>query len=435
VASTTIGLLSIIFLLILLIVGTPIGVALGVTGALGIWYLNGLKVSLGVLAIVPYRETASWLLTVVPLFVLMGELAHVSEISREIYFTAHKWLGRLPGGLAMATVLGNAGFGFASGSTVAAAATFTRIALPEMDRLGYDRKQALGCIAAGGTLSALIPPSIALVIYGIVTEQSIGELLIAGIIPGIVSAGIYMGMIFIRGKINPQLAPAAHGVSWKEKISSLRGIWGILLLGMLVLGSIYTGFATPTEAGAIGAFGSLLIAFTRSKLTLHRLMDALLSTGRTTCSVFIIFIGAMIFSVFFAVSGVPSKIAFFIQTARVQPIFVLIGVYCMFIFLGMFIDTIAMQLLTLPIVFPIVLSLGYNPIWFGIMVVKMVEVGLITPPFGLNVYVVKGAAGADVNLGDVFRGIWPFLAMDFLTISILTAFPQMTLWLPGLMQR
>jgi len=427
-----VGVLGIVALLLLLFLGIHIGITLGVVGLVGMMVLVGPGGADNFIGSHPYSFTASYLLTVVPLFLLMGYLAYHSGITRDIFYAARVWLARLPGGLAMATIAGSAAFGAACASSLAAAAAMGKIALPEMKRYGYDSKLATGSVAAGGTIASMIPPSVLMVLYGIMTEQSIGRLLIAGFIPGMLSAFNFMLMIWIRVRRNPQLAPTISGVTWGERLSSVRGVWGVIVLGGIVMGGIYSGIFTPSEAGGIGAFGALLIALGTRKLNWSNFKDSLVETTRTTGMIFLIAVGAAIFVGFLAVSRIPFVFAEFVAGLDMPRLVVLAGFALIYIILGMLLDPLGLLLLTIPIIYPAALALGYDPIWFGVIIIKFLEIGLITPPVGLNVYVVKGVA-PDVPLEDIFRGIGWFFVVELFTLALLIAFPVIALWLPNQM--
>lgn len=429
------GLLGVVVMVLLLMMGLHVGAAMLTVGFLGYLAVSGnVGGSLGLLATTPYNTAATYAFSVLPLFILMGHFAFQGGISQDLYTTAYKWMGGLPGGLAIATTWAAAAFGAACGSSLASAATFTRISLPEMLRYGYDRKLASGCIAVAGTLAIMIPPSAAMVIYGIITGSNIGRLLIAGFIPGIISAAVFMMVVIVRVKMNPALAPQpAQRFGWGERLVALKGVWGILALLLLVMGGIYTGVFTPTEAGAVGAFGAFLIAFVRGGLKGGHLKQAMLESGQTTAMIFFIIIGAMVFGRFLAISRVGPEFTEFITGLSVPPIVIILGFMVMYIFLGMIMDAVAMMAITLPVVFPVVMALGYSDIWFGILIVKVVEIGMVTPPVGMNCYVVASVAGDQVKLEDVFRGVLPFVIGDSLTLSALIAFPVISLWLPGKM--
>jgi tripartite ATP-independent transporter DctM subunit len=364
----------------------------------------------------------------------MGYFAFHAGLTRGAFETARLWLARLPGGLAMATVAGCALFGACSGSGVAAAGAMGRVAIPEMLRYGYDKRLACGSISAAATLAVLIPPSIIMVIYAVLTEQSIGRLLIAGYIPGLLSAGLLMGMIYVRVKRRPALAPPVpFVVTWRQRFEALRRVWGITVLILLVLVGIYVGFVTATEAAALGAFGSLVLMAAARQLTWPNFRDALLETARTSGMIFLLLIGASLFSFFMAVSGLPQKLADVIVGANLSFAVVMLVVCLVYFFLGCFLDSISMMLLTLPVLLPVLVQLQVNLIWFGIIVVKLVEIGCITPPFGITVYVVKGVMGDSVTLEEVFSGIGWFLVMELVTLIILLLLPEISLILPNTM--
>lgn len=433
--STFVGYLGIALLILVIGLGLHIGVALALVGALGFSALVGFHGAIGLLRTTPFEISASYELSVVPLFLLMGLFAYHSGLSGRIYNAARLWVGRRPGGLVLATIAASALFGAACGSTVASAAIFTKIGLPEMLKYDHDKSLSAGAIAASGTLAVLIPPSTILVFYAILTEQSIGKLLIAGILPGILSAGLYLVMIVAKCSLNPKLTPKLREiVSFKTKIYSLRELWSFPLLVIIVVGGIYSGIFTATEAAAFGAFGAFFIVLLAQKKSSGEIVfNALLETARTTSMIFVIIIGAILFSRFLAVSRVPTELAGWIETLAAPRIIILSGFLILYIFLGMFLDAFGMLAITLPVIFPVIMRLGYDPIWYGILMVKVVEVGLITPPLGINVYVVKGAAGDLVSLEEIFRGVTPFLVMDIITLIILLLFPQIALFLPSKM--
>lgn len=431
---TTVGIAGIFALVGLLLCGVHVGVALGAVGVGGFVVLTNFAAGLGLLRTTPYSVASNFTFFAIPVFILMGQFANYGGLSEDIYTVVHKWLGRVRGGLAMATTASCAAFAAACGSSVATAATFTQVALPEMLKFGYDRRLAAGAIAASGTLGALIPPSGLMIIYGIITEQSIARLLIAGFIPGIVSALIYIAMISVWMVVRPEMAPVlAAAASWKEKIFSLYRVWGIAVLAIVVMGSIYTGAATPTEAGAFGAFGAFLLMVVKGQFSRSRLSGTLFDTATSTTMLFTIIIGAYLFSRFLAITNIGINLAELLLGSEMSPHLILWGFLLMYIFLGMFMDPAAMMAITLPIVFPIVEKLGFSGIWFGVLVIKTCEIGNITPPVGLNVYTVHASAQGKVRLEEIFQGILPFFVMDVLTLAILVAFPQISLWLPDSM--
>ena len=431
---TFLALLSVAFLIVLLLCGLHVAVSLGLVGVVGFAMLTDWGAGLGLLRTTPYKVVANFTFFAIPVFILMGQFANYGGLSADIYSVVHKWLGRVRGGLAMATTASCASFAAACGSSVATAATFTQVALPEMVKYGYDKRLATGAIAASGTLGALIPPSGLMIIYGIITEQSIGKLLIAGFIPGILSAFIYMGMISCWVRIRPEMAPIIEErPPWREKFLSLYRVWGIATLSVIVMGAIYLGVATPTEAGAFGAFGAFVIMILKGNFSGRKLRDTVLDTATSTTMLFTIIIGAYIFSRFLAVTNVGPQLADYLVSSGMPRHLILAGFLLLYVFLGMFMDPAAMMAITLPIVFPIVVEMGFSGIWFGVLVIKTSEIGLITPPVGMNVYTVNAAAHGMVRLEEIFKGILPFFLMDVLTLVLLVAFPQISLWLPDRM--
>jgi tripartite ATP-independent transporter DctM subunit len=427
--SITVGIFGIVAVSLLLVSGMRIAYATALCGLVGLWVLRGYEPAAGLAGLMPYSESSHYSLLVLPLFVLMGYLAHHAGITRNIYWTARQWLGRLPGGLAIATIFGCAGFAAACGASTASAAVMGRVSLPELKRFGYDEKIAAGCVAAGGTLATMIPPSVIMVIYGFIAEQSIGALLLAGILPGLLQALSYSVMLYFRFRANPALGPPIPAITWSDRIKSLSGTWGIFVLIFIVLGGIYTGFATPTEAAGIGAFGAFLMALPRMRG--KGLKTALLETARTTAMMFAIIVGVLIFVRFLAFSGMPGALVDTVLDLDVNRYVVLIAILAM---LGMFLDGIGMLLLTIPIVLPAVTALGFDPIFFGVLVVRMVEIGLITPPVGLNAFVLKGVA-PDIPIGNIFRGCGWFVAVDLVNVAILIAFPAIILFIPQSMMQ
>ena len=432
--SWVIGLIGIGCLLVLIGLRIHVAFALAIVGTAGYFTLLGWRPTEGLLGLVPYSFIANFILTTIPLFLLMGYMTFHAGLTTDIYRTARLWLSRVPGGLAIASVAGCAAFAAASGSSLATAAMMGKVAIPEMMRHKYNPGLATGAVAAAGTIGSLIPPSILLILYGAMTETSIGALLIAGFIPGILSAFIYMFMIYLRAFCNKDLCPQVmEPVNWRERFHALKGTWGILGLFVLVIGGIYMGLFTPTEAGGVGAFGAFLFAIIVGKLKWDSFKSSLTDTVKSTSQIFAIALGAVLFTKFMAVSDLPNAICGFILELKINPYLILAGMSLMYVFLGMFLDTIGVMLLTLPIVFPVIETLGFSPVWFGIIVIKYLEIGLITPPVGLNVYVIKGVVGDKIALEDIFKGTAWFLAMDIVTLAILIAFPQITLFLPETM--
>ena len=427
-----IGVICIIIMFLLLALRMYIGIAMAIVGFLGMWYLIGLDAALGVLGITPLAEGSSYTLSVIPLFVLMGQFAFVSGISTDIYKTVYTWMGHLKGGLAMATILACAGFAAICGSSLATGATMGMVAIPEMKKYRYDNRLSTGCVAAGGTLGILIPPSIGFIIYGILTEVSIGKLFMAGFIPGILLALLFIITIIIQCAINPKMGPRGPNASFLTKIKSLSGTWGMLLLFILVMGGIYLGIFTPTEAAGVGAFGAFIISVLKRKMTFKKLVECLMESGKTTAMIFLIIIGANIFSTFLGLARLPMGLADFVAGLALPNIVILYAIIAIFILLGCVMDCYAIMILTVPIIFPVIEALQFDPVWFGVLMVIVLEMGLITPPVGLNVFVLKSAA-PDVPLTVIFKGIWPFLLSTLAAIILLTIFPQIALFLPSFM--
>lgn len=429
----TIGVIGVAVLLLLMFLRMPIGFAMAGVGFLGLVYFRGMDSALSCLGSIPYRTTAAYTLSVVPLFVVMGQFAFYSGLSRDIYSAAYNWIGQLKGGLSMASILACAGFAALSGSSFATAATMGAVSLPEMKRYNYDDSLATGCVAAGGTLGILIPPSIPLVIYGVLVEESIGKLLIAGFIPGILMAFLFMVITYGLCKINPNLGPPRAGGSLKEKMTSLGGAWQLLVVFVGMMGGLYAGIFTPTEAGAVGTFLVFFIALVRRRLSWQNMRDSIIETMQITGMIFVILIGAMVFSSFIAFSNLPFELADFLGGLRSSPYLVIVIITVVYVILGCFMDTLAMIVLTVPIFYPLVQAVGFDLIWFGIMAVIMMELGMITPPFGMNVYIIHGIA-RDVPLGTIFRGAAPYIVGIVVCTILLIVFPQIALFLPAAMK-
>jgi C4-dicarboxylate transporter DctM subunit len=427
-----IGILGILLMFILLAMGMYIGIAMALVGFLGLCVIVGWDSGLSILGITPLAEGSSYTLSVIPLFVLMGQFAFISGISTDIYKTVYAWMGRFRGGLAMATICACAGFAAVCGSSLATGATMGMVAIPEMNKYKYNQRLSTGCVAAGGTLGILIPPSIGFVIYGILTQESIGRLFMAGVVPGILLAILFILTIYVQCLLNPEMGPRGESTTWKEKITSLSGTWGILFLIFLVMGGLYLGVVTPTEAAGVGAFGSFAIALFKGKLGMRGLIQCLLETGKTTAMIFLIIIGANIFSSFLGLARIPMGLADFIAGLALPKIVILMAIILIYVVMGCVMDCYAIMILTVPIIFPVIEALQFDPIWFGVLMVIVLEVGLITPPVGLNVFVLNAAA-PDVPLTVIFRGILPFLVAAFFLIVLLIIFPQLALFLPSRM--
>jgi C4-dicarboxylate transporter DctM subunit len=418
--------------LILLFLRMPIAFAFAIAGFGGFVYLKGIGPALSLLGSAPYGWASSSSLIPLPLFVLMGQLAFHSGISRDLYETAYRWIGRFPGGLAMTTVLACTGFAACTGSSVAGAATMGTIAMPEMRKYNYSPYLATGAIASGGTLGILIPPSTIFIIYGYLTGTSIGSLFIAGILPGLLLSGIFLILIYLRCRLNPRLGPPMDiPASWRERLTSLRGAAGMLFLFFLVIGGLYGGIFAPSEAGAIGALGACLFALFRRRLTWRVLISCLRDTAKITSFALVILIGAMIFGAFLAHSGIPSIISQWVVRLPISPYLIVAGVIILYIPLGMAMDALPMILLTMPVIFPAIIALGFNPVWFGVLVVISAEMALISPPVGINVFVVQGVCNEPLHV--VFRGVIPFILVMIVCLAILVAFPQIAMFLPNSM--
>ncbi|HEY79441.1 MAG TPA: TRAP transporter large permease [Dehalococcoidia bacterium] len=429
-----IGVLGLLVMFVGLALGFHIGIILAITGFAGFVALAGFAKSLSLLTTTPYYTTTNYGFIALPMFIFMGELVFQGGIGTLLYSAASKWLGRLHGGLAMATVSSCAFFAALSGDSLSASATFGKIALPEMTRYNYDSKFACGAIAGAAGLAVLIPPSGVMILYCIFTEVSLGKLLIAGVIPGIMSAIIYMALIYFRVRLKPSLGPLSTEVAlWKEKLIALGYIAPVAVVMVVMLGGIYLGVFSPIEAAAIGAFTVLVEVVVLKKLSLTTLRTAMVNVAKTTAMIFWVIIGAMIFSKFLVLSGLPDALSVFISGLPVPNLVILIIILLIYIALGCFMSVVAMLAITLPIFFPLLTGLGFDGVWLGILIVLEVEMAAITPPIGMNVYVLKATVGDLVSTGGIFRGVVPFFLADILILAILVAFPQISLWLPSTM--
>lgn len=418
----------------LLMARVPVGVALGGVSLTGIYILLGAKPTLGIVTAVPYELVAHWSLTSVPMFLLMGYVCYHANLTEGLFRVARYWLSALPGGLAIASVGGAAGFSAVTGSSVACAAAMGRIAVPEMLKSGYDKGLAAGSVAAAGTIGSLIPPSILLLIFGIFAEVPIGKLFIGGFLPGILTAVMFSLMIYVRVRITPSLAPTVRDeVSWADRFGALYETWPVILLVIGVFGGLFGGIFTPTEAGAMGASLSILIALMKRELTWTKLRDATAEAMQSTAAIFIIAIGANMLTRFLAFAGVSDFLSDLVLSEGISELALIVGISAVYLVLGMFLDPLGIMLLTLPIFLPVVESLRIDLIWFGILIVKYLEIGLITPPVGLNVFVIKGIVGDAIKTEVIFRGILWFVVADLITLSLLIAFPEITLVLPSLL--
>ena len=426
-----IGLVGSACLIGLVLIGVRVVYACALVGLLGLVTIIGWTGGAGNAGMIPYAKGTLYPLSVLPMFILIGFLAYHAGMTQSLFDAARKCFGWVPGGLAVATVFATAGFAAVSGASTATAAVFSRVAIPEMLKYGYSQRLAAGVVAAGGTLASLIPPSAILVIYAIIVEESIGRLLIAGFIPGIVSAIIYAGLIIFMAARNPELGPPVKGFTWNDRLKSLPGTFPVVFVIFIIFFSMYTGTATPTEAGALGSMVVFIMALVGG-MQWPTLREALLETARLTVMIFSLVWGVLIFVRFMGFAELPAVFAEWVVALPFPPVVTMICILMFYVILGMFMDAIGMLLLTLPVVYPAVIGLGYDPIWFGIVVVKMCEVCLITPPIGLNCYVVAGVR-PDIPLQEVFRGIGPFFIADVITLGVFLAFPEVITWLPDLM--
>ncbi|OWU84147.1 C4-dicarboxylate ABC transporter [Oceanicola sp. 22II-s10i] len=432
--SLTIGFMGVGAILVLLAARVPIAFALGSVSLIGIMIVRNTRAAFAMIGGLPHEFASSWELSAIPMFLLMGAIAYKTGLTSSLYAAARVWLNNLPGGLAVATNFTAAGFAAASGSSVATSAAVGRLAIPEMLKYGYDKSLATGTVAASGTLGALIPPSIAFVIYGFFTEQSVGRLLIAGIIPGLMTAGAYTIMIVGRCMVWPELAPkVALTVTWRERWIAIREVWPLPLLVLGVIGSIYAGVATPTEAGALGAVFAILIGAAQGRTNYEVLKDSVMDALRTTSSLFFLAIGAVLLTRFLALAGVPTYIANLVSDMQLNELELVIALAIIYLILGMFLDPLGVMLLTLPVFLPAFDALNVDLIWIGVIVVKMIEIGLLTPPVGLNVYIVKNVVGDAVPLSTIFKGVGWFLVCEFFIMWALITNQSFSLWLPSLM--
>jgi tripartite ATP-independent transporter DctM subunit len=429
--NDTIGVIGVICMLLLVLSGVRIYIAAAAVGLVGLVSMIGWDAGAGMIGTIPHSKAVSYTLSVLPMFILIGYLAFHAGITQSLFDAARKWFGFLPGGLAVASVFATAGFAAVSGASTATAAVFSRVAIPEMLAAGYSRRLAAGVVAAGGTLATLIPPSAILVIYAIIVEESVGRLLLAGFIPGIVSALIYVLIILVWAKISPGIGPAIKGYTWSDRIKSVPGTMPVISVVVIIFSAMYLGWATPTEAGALGAFVVFLMALMKG-MRYEALKDSLLETAKLTVMIFSLIWGVLIFVRFLGFAGLPEHFTQFITSLPFEPWVVMLFILFGYVILGMFMDAIGMLLLTLPVVYPAVMALGYDPIWFGIIVVKMAEVCLVTPPIGLNCFVVS-AVRPDIPVSTVFRGVGPFVVADFLTVAVFLIWPEVITWLPNQM--
>ena len=419
-----------VFLLALLRV--PLAIAMGIVGLAGIGLTRGWQPALASTAQVVHETGFAYTLSVIPLFILMGNFTARAGLAHELFQAAYAFIGHVRGGLAHATVAACAGFGAICGSSIATAATMSKVAYPSMKKLGYSDSLSTGVMAAGGTLGIMIPPSTIMVIYGIITQTNIGKLFAAGVIPGILTAALLMVAIAVMTFHDPEHAPAGERTSWPDRWRALRGIWGVLLLVVVVLGGIYGGFFTATEGAGFGAAGAFLFALARRRLTWSVLLQVLVESARTTAMLFTLLIAATIFANFINFTSMPGDLMALITTHGLSPLMVIVAMMGIYVLLGTVMEELTMVLLTIPLFFPIVVALGFDPVWFGVLIVMIVQIGLISPPVGMNLFVLNSLL-PKVGLNQIFRGCWPFVAVMIAVLGLLIAFPQLSLWLPSLM--
>ncbi|HEU0059389.1 MAG TPA: TRAP transporter permease [Hyphomicrobiaceae bacterium] len=427
-----VALIGFIVLFALMLLRVPVGMAMGLVGVAGFGFLSGSGPALKIVGHTSMRTVTDWNFAVVPLFLLMGSFATTSGMSRELFRAANAFLGHLRGGLGIATIAACGGFAAICGSSVATAATFSRVAYPEMRRFGYPQSFATGVIAAGGTLGIMIPPSTVLAVYGLITEQDIGKLFVAGIVPGLVAVLMYMVTISIIGYARPGFLPAGKRAPWAERLRAMRDIWATLLLFLFVIGGIYGGLFTATEAAGMGAGGAFLIGIARRRLSRRDILRSLLEATRTTAAVFTVLIGAILFGYFLTITQTPQKVTEFLTGLGLGKYGVLVLIMLMYLLLGCLMDALAMIILTVPIIFPVIKELGFDPIWFGVIIVMTVELGLIHPPVGMNIFVIKSVV-EDAKIATIFYGVLPFIITDILRLVLLIVLPGLALWLPGKM--
>jgi len=428
-----IGIIGVVVMFVLMFAGMPLGLCFGLVGFVGYAFVQGTSGALGVLRTVPFTTFSDYGFSVIPLFILMGCIAFFGRLSEDLYKSAYRVLGGMRGGLAMATIVACAIFSAVSGSSVATAATMGKVCLPEMKKYSYDDAMATGCVAAGATMDILIPPSVILIIYGIVAEQSIGKLYLAGFIPGIIQAVLFMSIIYIICWLRPNMGPPGPSTNWKEKMRALLNSWSAVVLFGLVMGGLYFGWFSANEAAGIGAFTALVIVLAQRKLTWQGFKNALLDTAKTSAMIFIIIVGAMMFTYFLSVTGVSAKFAGFMSELAVSRYIIIAIFVIIYLILGAIMDELAMIFLTVPIFLPVIIALGFDPIWFGIIVVLVCQCGAINPPVAINVFIIKGIA-PEIPIQTIYRGILPFSLTTIALIIVLIAFPEIVMVLPNSMR-
>src|SRR5690554_1418428 len=432
-SDIAIGFTGIAALFLLILLRIPIGMVLIAVSFVGIWAVVGLDIALSSLGIIPYNFASSWTLSSVPLFLFLGFICYHTQLTQGMFRAARAWLAGVPGGLAIASVIGSAGFAAVSGSSIACSAAMGRIAVPEMMRYRYDPSLATGTVAVAGTIGALIPPSIIMILYGVIAQSSISKLFLGGIAAGLVTAVGYIVVIYLRVKINPSLAPdASEAVPWHEKIASFKDTWPVFLIMIGIFGGLFAGIFTPTESGAIGSTLACLVAILKRCMTWQAFKKAAIETLVTTSALLIIAVGASMLTRFLVFSGASDYLSDWILSLDAGDLVIMLGVVVLYLLLGMVLEPIGCMLLTLPIILPVIENTGFSLIWFGVVLTKLLEIGMVTPPVGMNVFVVKSVVGNLVTTSQVFRGILWFLAMDLILIGIFIAYPEIILYLPNL---
>lgn len=430
-SPVAVGIIGIVVLVLTFILSMPVGFAMALVGLVGFSFLVSPEAGLSLLARDVFATFSSYSLTVIPMFMFMGVITFATGMSRRLYDTGYTLFGQMRGGLAMATIAGCASFAAICGSTNATAAAMGKVSLPEMKRYNYDDSLSTGCVAAAGSLGILIPPSTIFIVYGILTEQSIGNLFLAGVFPGLLLAAIFVTVVSLLCWHNPSLGPGGGPTSWQDKLRSLTGVIEMMVLFALVIGGLFMGWFSPTQAGGAGTAGALLIGLARRRLSWEGFLRAIKDTLQITCEVMVIVTGAIIFGHFMAVTEIPFVLADWVSGLPLAPAAIMGVIILMYLLGGCFMDALALITLTIPILYPLVINMGFDPIWFGVIIVLVTEMGVITPPVGINVYVIKGIA-EDVSLGTIFKGTLPFLIGLLVAAGLLIAFPQIALFLPGL---
>jgi tripartite ATP-independent transporter DctM subunit len=420
-------------LFVLMLLRVPVGMAMGLVGVTGYGLIAGFGPALKLVGQTSMRTVTDYTFGVIPMFMLMGAFVSVSGVAKELFRAANAFIGHLRGGLGMATVIACGAFAAICGSSVATAATFSTVAYPEMRRYGYPQSFSAGVIAAGGTLGAMLPPSTVLAVYAVITQQDIGKLFMAGILPGLLAIAMYVLTITLIVGLRPALLPAGPKLPWGQRLAALKGVWASLLLFVFVIGGLYGGFFTPTEAGGVGAAGAFLLGLARRKLDRRNIRVALLQATRTSAAVFTVLIGALLFGYFLTITQSPQRLTGFLTGLGVGRYGVLALIMLMYLVLGCLMDAMAMIILTVPIIFPVIVALGFDPVWFGIIIVMTVELGLIHPPVGMNVFVIKSVV-PELTFSTIFKGVIPFVVTDLIRLVILIAFPAIALWLPAHMR-